>query len=36
MCLTKEEITLLVIGIASLGAVLGYLWDSMFQHPEDN
>lgn len=36
MCIEPEDFLIGLILIASIGAILGWLWDSLFTPPEDN
>jgi len=36
MCIEPEDFLVGLILIAIVGVLLGWLWDSLFTHPEDN
>lgn len=36
MCIEPEDFLSVLISIVIIGAILGWLWDSLFTHPEDN
>lgn len=36
MCITREELLVVLISIADIGTILSWLWDALFTPPEDN